>query len=343
MQLIECVPNFSEGRRESVITAIVESIEATAGVHVLNVDVNKSANRSVITFAGPPESVLQSAFNMIRVAAEHIDMQTHQGEHPRIGATDVCPLVPISNISMTECVELSKQLGAAVGTQLEVPVYLYEHSASSEERKRLPLIRHGQYEGLSYRMQHERFLPDYGPTEFMPQCGATVIGARNLLIGFNINLDLPSSKLAAEIASSIREHKDAAKASGLKACRAIGWYITEYGCAQVSTNVLNYTVTPMHVIYDAVCKEANKLGVKVTGSELIGLVPLEAILQSGKFYAAQKAKSPAAHSESDLIEFAVKGMGLNTCAPFTPNEKVLDYCVERKFGTRPRITYESPS
>jgi glutamate formiminotransferase / formiminotetrahydrofolate cyclodeaminase len=340
MRLVECVPNFSEGRRESVITAIVESIEATPNVHVLNVDINKSANRSVVTFAGPPEAVIQSAFNMIEVAAKHIDMRVHEGEHPRIGATDVCPLVPLSDVSMSECVELSKQLAAAVGSRLDIPVYLYEHSASSEERKRLPFIRRGQYEGLVQRIQQEAFLPDYGPAEFKPTSGATAIGARNLLIGYNINLDLPSRSLAAEIASSIREHKDIATGTevGLKFCRAIGWYITEYGCAQVSTNLLNYTVTSMHTVYEAICNEANKLGVKVTGSELIGLAPLEAMLQSGKFY-AEKSGLPSS-SEQQLIKCAIEGMALNTCTKFIPEEKILNYCIERKFGIRPQISYD---
>jgi glutamate formiminotransferase/formiminotetrahydrofolate cyclodeaminase len=351
-QLIECVPNFSEGRRESVIKDIVDSIEATPGVHVLNVDINKSANRSVVTFAGAPEPVLQSAFNMIEAAAKHIDMREHFGEHPRIGATDVCPLVPITDVSMPECVEMSKRLGAAVGSLLNIPVYLYEQSASSNERKRLPFIRRGQYEGFLHRMEHEEFLPDYGPPQFTPRSGVTVIGARNFLIGFNINLDLPSSKLAAEIASSIREHKDTSSTAessrltttegGLKFCRAIGWYITEYGCAQVSTNLLNYTVTPMHTVYEAVCNEANRFGVKVIGSELIGLAPLETILQSGKFYAEKNQASPDS-SERDLIQYAIKGMGLNICTPFVPEQKILDYCIESKFGMRPKITYGSSS
>jgi glutamate formiminotransferase/formiminotetrahydrofolate cyclodeaminase len=316
------------------MTAIVESIEAVTGVHVLNVDINKSANRSVVTFAGPPESVLQSAFNMIEVAAQHIDMQAHQGEHPRIGATDVCPLVPLSNVSMAECIELSKQLAAAVGSQLQIPVYLYERSASSKERERLPFIRRGQYEGLAHRIQHEGLMPDYGPSEFQPHTGATVIGARNLLIGFNISLDLPSRVLAAKIASAIRE-------PAFQSCRAIGWYITEYGCAQVSTNLLNYTVTPMHTVYEAICKEAVQLRVKVLGSELIGLVPLEAILQSGKFYADKN--NVVADTEQQLIEQAINGMGLNASVKFIPEEKILDYCIERKFGARPQITYESAS
>lgn len=335
MRLIECVPNFSEGRRESVISAIVESIEATPGVHVLNVDINKSANRSVVTFAGSPEDVLRSAFNMIEVASKLIDMTVHEGEHPRIGATDVCPLVPVNGVSMSECVDLSKQLAAAVGDQLRIPVYLYEHSASTKERESLPFIRRGQYEALPNRIQHEGLLPDYGPPDFQPHCGATVIGARDFLIGFNINLDLPSRKLAAEIASTVREHQ----AAGLKYCRAIGWYITEYGCAQVSMNLLNYTITPMHAAFEAVSAEAKRLGVTVTGSELIGLVPLEAILQSGKFY-VQRSSSKSVDDEVKLIEYAVRGMSLNACSTFVPNEKILDYCIERKFGNRPKITYK---
>lgn len=340
MRLVECVPNFSEGRREAVINAIVESIEKTSGVRILNLDINKSANRTVVTFAGTPEDVLLSAYEMIETAGHLIDMKMHAGEHPRIGATDVCPIVPLSDVSMKKCVELSHSLASGVGRLLEIPVYLYANSASSKERVNLSFIRAGQYEALPNRMKNEGLLPDYGLPEFNPHSGATVIGARDLLIGFNINIDAPSREIAAQIASVIRDSSGVNTAgsagTGLKHCRAIGWYINEYGCAQVSTNLMNYKVTPMHAVFEAVSKQAQLAGVKVTGSELIGLAPLEAILESGKFYSDK-----ATATEAELIQYAINGMGLGACQPFNPRKKILDFCLEDAFGTHFKIHFGS--
>ncbi len=348
MKLLECVPNFSEGRRKEVIDRIVEAIDSVEGITLLDVEPGAATNRTVVTFVGEPEAVVEAAFRGIKTAAELIDMRQHKGEHPRIGAADVCPFVPVTGITIEEAVKLAHQLAKRVWEELKIPVYLYEYAATCEERKKLENIREGQYEGLPQKLKDPRWKPDYGEPVFNPKSGATVIGVRDFLIAYNINLNTKDRRLAHEIALNIRERgrlkRDAQgnivrdeqgnpiRVPGrLKAVKAVGWYIEEYGCAQVSINLTNYKITPLYKVFETVCEEAQKLGLRVTGSEIVGLVPKEAIIETGKYFLRKQGKS-AGYPEEELIEIAIKSLGLNEVADFNPDEKIIEYRVLKKRG-----------
>jgi glutamate formiminotransferase/formiminotetrahydrofolate cyclodeaminase len=342
-KLVECVPNISEGRNRELIEAIASAIRAVDGVTLLDVDPGADTNRTVYTFVGPPDAVAEAAVRMARQAAAHIDMSRHKGEHPRIGAIDVCPIVPVSDISMAECVDVARALGRRLADELHVPVYFYEHAATRNERRSLATIRAGEYEGLPERLVDPEWSPDCGPTLFNPRLGATVVGAREFLIAYNVNLNTRDRRLAHEIALKIREAgrltRDergnvVAKPDGtpartpgrLKATRAIGWYIEAYGQAQVSVNLLDFRTTPLHVVYETVKQEAERLGLRVTGSELIGMTPLQPIVDAGRFYLREQRKSPGA-PESELVDIAIRSMGLDQLAPFDAQKKIVEYAV----------------
>ncbi len=341
MKIVECVPNFSEGRDPEKIEAITREIEQTPGVKLLDVDPGESTNRTVVTFIGPPEEVKEAAFRAIRKAAEVIDMSKHKGAHSRIGATDVCPFVPVSGVMMEDCVQLAHELGRRVAEELGIPVYLYEEAAQKVERRNLATIRLGEYEGLPEKLKDPEWAPDYGDPVFNAKSGATVIGAREFLIAYNINLNTRDRRLANEIALNLRESGRAKRdvegnvikdADGktvmvpgkFKHIRAVGWYIEDYGIAQISINFTNYKITPVHVVFDEAIKEAEKLGLRVTGSELVGLIPKEALLMAGRYYLEKQGKSPGL-PEEELIRTAVLSLGLNDVAPFDPGKKVIEY------------------
>ncbi|MEQ8186475.1 MAG: glutamate formimidoyltransferase [Candidatus Eremiobacterota bacterium] len=343
MKLVECVPNFSEGRDKAVIGAIADEIAAVPDVMLLDVDPGIDTNRTVITFIGPPEQVKIAAFNGIKKAAELIDMSKHKGAHSRIGATDVCPFIPVSDVTMEECVKLAEELGEKVWEELNIPVYLYEEAAKLPERKNLAYIRKGEYEGLEERFKETVWAPDYGKPVFNAGAGATVIGAREFLIAYNVNLNTKNKKLANEIAMNIREAgrakrdehgnilKDDAgntiKIPGkLKYLKAVGWYIEEYGQCQVSINLTSYRRTPPHIAFEEVRKEAEKLGVLVTGSELIGLIPEEAMIMAGRYFLEKQGACPGIPAE-EVIKIAVKSMGLDQLSPFSPEKKIIEYRV----------------
>ncbi|HEY3354061.1 MAG TPA: glutamate formimidoyltransferase [Polyangia bacterium] len=349
-KLVECVPNFSEGRDRQKIDAITQAITQVAGVRLLDVDPGADTNRTVVTFVGAPEAVAEAAFQAVRRAAEVLDMRTHHGAHSRIGATDVCPFVPLEGVTMEECVQLARELGERVGRELGIPVYLYEEAATRPERRNLAEIRKGEYEGLRQKLADPAWKPDYGPAELNPGAGATVIGAREFLIAYNVNLNTREKRLAVRIAQEIRESgkpkKDAAgnfvlDAKGekvfdpgrLRACKATGWFIEQYGLAQVSINLTNYKVTPVHVAFDECVKEAEKLGLRVTGSELVGLIPKQALLMAGRHYLERQGLS-AGQPEADLIDAAVLSLGLAQVAPFEPKKKIIELAVldEPKLG-----------
>lgn len=329
--LIECVPNVSEGRNLQSLEAISQAIKAVDSVKLLHIDRGEAANRTVFTFVGPPNNVIEAAFQVIKTTALHIDMRLQKGTHPRIGATDVCPLIPISNISMKEVDKLAQQLGKRVAAELKIPVYLYEQSATTSERKNLATIRQGAYEGLEKKMQLPKWYPDFGK-KFNAKSGATVIGARNFLIAYNVNLNTSSIQIARRIAKEIRESGSLVKQLDgtkirvpglLKSLKAIGWYIEEYGKAQVSMNLTSYKETGLSPAYEACKMIAQKYKVVVTGSELIGLIPKEAILAAGQFYA--KKINTSALSEQNLIQLAIKELGLSEIAPFNYKERILEY------------------
>jgi len=341
MKLIECVPNFSEGRDRSVIDAIAAEIRGTPGAVLLDVDPGAATHRTVVTFVGEPDAVEEAAFRAIKKAAELIDMSRHRGEHPRLGATDVCPFVPVQNATMEDCVAIAKRLGRRVGEALEIPVYLYEAAATSPERRSLANIRKGEYEALPDKLRDPGFAPDFGPARFNPRSGATVIGAREFLIAYNVNLNTRDKKLANAIAQELREAgrprrgpdgKIARDAEGravnvpgkFKECRAVGWYIEEFGRAQISINLTNYKITPLHAVFDAACDEAARRGLRVTGSELVGLIPREAILAAGDHYLARQGKTRGI-PERERVHTAVISLGLAELAPFDPLQKVIEY------------------
>jgi glutamate formiminotransferase/formiminotetrahydrofolate cyclodeaminase len=350
--LIECVPNFSEGRNPEVIRRITDQIAGVEGASLLHVDRGVATNRTVVTFAGGPAAVLEAAFRAIRTAAEVIDMRTHTGEHPRMGATDVCPLIPLSGISLEETAALSRQLAERVGRELGIPVYLYEAAQANPARRNLSVIRAGEYEGLAEKLRRPEWRPDFGPAEFVARSGATVIGARDFLVAYNVNLNTTSTRRANAIAFDVREvgrpkregnpitGKVVTDSAGqpvmipgsLKAVKAIGWYIEEYGIAQVSMNLTDIGTTPLHVAFDEVCRRAEARGVRVTGSELVGLVPLKALLEAGRYFLAKQQRS-AGVSEAELIKIAVKSLGLDELSPFKPEERVIEYQL-RKAGDR---------
>jgi glutamate formiminotransferase/formiminotetrahydrofolate cyclodeaminase len=341
-KLVECVPNFSEGRDRGVIDAIAAAISSVAGATLLDVDPGAATNRTVVTVAGPPESVVEAAFQAIRRAAELIDMRKHQGAHPRQGATDVCPFVPISGISVEECVALAQALGKRVGDELGIPVYLYEHAATRPERRSLAEIRVGEYEALEGKLARPEWKPDYGPAVFNARAGATVIGVRPFLIAYNINLNCPDDRLAKEIGLSIREkgraERDDAgekrrtasgelqRVPGLPCCRATGWFIAEYGRAQVTMNLTDYHVTPIQTAFDRVDELARAHGARITGSEIVGLVPKQALLLAGRHY-LRKQKRSTGVSDRQLIEIASLSLGLDDVAPFDPRQKVIEHRV----------------
>jgi len=338
MQLIECVPNFSEGVNMDIIRQITSEIESVSGVRLLNVDPGKATNRTVVTFVGEPGPVVEAAYLAIKKAGELIDMSKHKGEHPRMGATDVCPLIPIADISMAETAGFAKQLAKRVGEELNIPVYLYEHAQPDKSRSNLSVIRAGEHEGFVEKIKLPGWQPDYGPAEFDAKHGATVIGARNFLIAYNVNLDTTSVAMANSIAAEVRESGRALSkgesASGgksvpgsLKAVKAIGWYIAEYGIAQVSMNLTDIEKTPIHIAFEEVRVKAAEKGVKVTGSELIGLIPLKAMLDAGSYFALKRHRSDAVADE-ELIAIAIDSMGLSELAPFNPKKRVIEYLLD---------------
>lgn len=346
-QLIECVPNFSEGRDLNIIRQITDEIESVEGVKLLNVDPGKATNRTVVTFVGPPSEAIEAAYLAIKKASEIIDMSKHKGEHPRMGATDVCPLIPISGITMEETAEYSRKLARRVGEQLNIPIYLYENAAQIEGRNNLSEIRAGEYEGFFKKIHQPQWKPDFGPVEMHPKAGATVIGARDFLIAYNINLNTTSVRRANSIAFDVRERgrvkregdpitgkivKDeqgnpVSVPGSLKAVKAIGWYIEEYGVAQISMNLTNIRETPVHIAFDEVCKRAEARGIRVTGSELVGLLPLQCLLDAGRYFLEKQQRSTGI-SEAELIKIAVKSMGLDELGPFEPEKRVIEYLLK---------------
>jgi glutamate formiminotransferase/formiminotetrahydrofolate cyclodeaminase len=348
-QIIECVPNFSEGNDAAVIKQITNAIESVEGVMLLHVDMGKATNRTVVTFAGEPVKVVEAAFLGIQKAAELIDMRTHKGEHPRMGATDVCPLVPVSGISMEECAKWAMSLGERVGKELGIPVYLYEEAQSDKKRSNLSVIRAGEYEGFARKIKLPEWKPDFGPSELPVKHGATVIGARDFLIAYNINLNTKSTRIANRIAFDVREAgrvkregnpitgkvvkdengEDVRIPGTLKSVKAIGWYIEEYGMAQISMNLTNYKVTSVHQAFDEVCRKGDERGVRITGSELVGLVPLQPLLEAGRHYLNKQGRSTGV-SNAELIEIAIQSMGLNQLGSFNPKERIIEYVLEKQ-------------
>lgn len=343
-QLIECVPNFSEGRDINVINKIAEKIKSVDGVKLLNIDMGVAANRTVITFVGKPQAVVNAAFLAIKTAAELIDMSKQKGEHPRIGATDVCPLVPVSGITLEETAVYAKQLGERVGRELNIPVFLYEAAQQNKSRSNLAVIRKGEYEGMFKKIKLPEWKPDFGIAENSVRSGATVIGARNFLIAYNVNLNTDSVDIANAIAADIREtghvkrkedkpkgeiikdeNGNAVRVAGkLKSVKAIGWFIKEYGCAQVSMNLTDMNVTSVHQAFEEACDSAKKYGAEVTGSELIGLIPLKAMLEAGKYF-LNKQHLDTHVSEKKIIEFAVQSLKLSHPSIFEPEKRIIEY------------------
>lgn len=352
-QIIECVPNFSEGRDMSVIKSITDSIENIDGVKLLDVDAGWDTNRTVVTFVGPPEEVVEAAFNAVKTASKLIDMSRHQGQHPRMGATDVCPLVPVTGISMDETVKYARQLAERIGSELSIPVYCYENAAYSDERKNLATCRSGEYEGLKKKIATQEGRPDHGPAGFNARSGATAVGARDFLVAYNINLNTTSTRRANAVAFDVRE-KGRTKREGhpltgkivrdkegdpvmtpgsLKEVKAIGWYIEEYGVAQISMNLTNISVTAPHIAFDEVCRSAESRGMRVTGSELVGLIPLSAMLDAGRYF-LRKQKRSTGVPDSELIKIAVKSLGLNELTEFKPRERIIEYRIEDEDARR---------
>jgi len=346
-QLIECVPNFSEGLDLSIIKQITDECEKIDGIKLLNVDPGKTTNRTVVTFVGNPQAVIDAAFNAIKKAGELIDMSKHKGEHPRMGATDVCPLIPIKNISLQETAIYAQKLAKRVGEELNLPIYLYEEAQTNKKRSNLSEIRAGEYEGYFKKILLPEWKPDFGPQIFDEKRGATVIGARDFLVAYNINLNTTSTRRANSIAFDVREAgrvlRDGDPITGkvilnadgspksipgsLKSVKAIGWYIQEYGVCQISMNLTNINITPIHIAFDEVVKKASDRGIRVTGSELIGLIPLKGMLDAGKYF-LNKQKRSVGVSESELIKIAVKSMGLDELAPFNPEERIIEYVLK---------------
>lgn len=348
-RLLECVPNFSEGNDMSIINQITDEIKAVENVSLLDVDPGQATNRTVVTFVGSPDAVVEAAFNAVKKASELIDMSKHKGAHPRFGATDVCPLVPVSGISMEETVEYARKLGERIGNELKIPIYCYEYAAFEDKRKNLANCRSGEYEGLKDKLTDPEWKPDFGPAEFNAKSGATAVGARDFLVAYNINLNTTSTRRANSVAFDIREKgrvkREGGKLTGkpvldengnkvwepgaLKCVKGIGWYIEEYGIAQVSVNLTNISVTPVHVAFDEACKSAEKRGLRVTGSELVGLIPLKAMLDAGKYFLRKQRRSTGI-PEKELIKIAVKSLGLDDLYEFKPEDKIIEYKLEDK-------------
>jgi glutamate formiminotransferase/formiminotetrahydrofolate cyclodeaminase len=342
-QLIECVPNFSEGRDMNIIKQITDAIESVEGVRLLNVDPGKATNRTVVTFVGEPNAVVEAAYRGIKTAGEVIDMSKHKGEHPRMGATDVCPLIPVAGISMEETAKYAQLLGSRVGKELGIPVYFYEAAQPNKQRSNLSVIRAGEYEGFFKKIKLKEWAPDCGPAEFDAKRGATVIGARDFLVAYNVNLNTTSTRRANAIAFDVREagrtEKDAKgnvikhTPGTLKSVKAIGWFIEEYGVAQISMNLTNINVTPVHVAFDEVCRSAQSRGIRVTGSELVGLIPLNAMLDAGKYFLRKQQRSVGV-SEKELIKIAIKSLGLDELGPFKPEERIIEYLLKDKADSK---------
>ncbi|MEN8221609.1 MAG: glutamate formimidoyltransferase, partial [Acidobacteriota bacterium] len=333
-KIIECVPNFSEGKDMGVIEKITDEIKTIENVVLLDVDPGKDTNRTVVTFAGSPEGVEEAAFLAIKKAAELIDMSKHKGAHARMGATDVCPFVPVSGVTMEDCIEVSKKLGKRVGEELGIPVFLYANSASSPDRKRLPDIREGEYEALQEKFNNNDFIPDFGEPVFNSRSGATAIGARGFLIAYNVNLNTRQTKIANKIAKRIREKGRVVKnketgekktVPGLfKGVQGMGWYIDEYKMAQVTVNILDFNESPLYKIFDESDKLANEFGARVTGSELVGLIPLKALHEAGLHYLKKQGASTGV-SEREILRIAVQSMGLSEVSEFNIDERVIEY------------------
>lgn len=350
-KIIECVPNFSEGRDMDVIKQITDEIENIEGVKLLDVDPGADTNRTVVTFVGTPEEVSEAAFQAVKKASQLIDMSKHSGAHPRFGATDVCPMVPVSNITMEETVEYARKLAERIGNELDIPVYCYEHAAYEEKRKNLANCRAGEYEGLKEKLARPEWKPDFGPAEFKPKSGVTAVGARDFLVAFNVNLNTTSTRRANAIAFDVREKGRVKRESGkltakpvldengkkvwipgtLKSVKAIGWFIDEYGVAQISMNLTNISITSVHEAFDEVTKKADARGIRVTGSELVGLIPKQAMLDAGKYFLRKQQRSLGV-SEDELIKIAVKSMGLDDLKPFKTEEKIIEYIMEEDQG-----------
>jgi glutamate formiminotransferase / formiminotetrahydrofolate cyclodeaminase len=342
--IIECVPNFSEGRDMNIINQIKNEIESVSGVKLLDVDPGKDTNRTVVTMVGSPEEVCEAAFRAVKRASELIDMSKHHGEHPRMGATDVCPLIPVSGITMEETVIYARKLAERIGSELSIPVYCYESAAFEAKRKNLASCRSGEYEGLKKKMDDPEWKPDFGPALFNPRSGATAVGARDFLVAFNVNLNTTSVRRANAIAYDVREKgrpmREGDPVTGtivkdekgnqvmipgsLKSVKAIGWFIEEYGVAQISMNLTDISVTPVHVAFDEVCRKADARGVRVTGSELVGLIPLKAVLEAGRYFLHRQQRSSGV-SDEELIKIAVRSMGLDEISEFKPEEKIIEY------------------
>jgi glutamate formiminotransferase/formiminotetrahydrofolate cyclodeaminase len=341
MKLVECVPNISEGRRADVYNAVAAAAASVTGVTLLNVDPGADTNRTVITFVGDPEAVLEAAFQVVRKGVELIDMTKHRGAHPRIGAVDVVPFIPVSGVTMDECAELARRLGERVGKELGVPVYLYEYACSAPHRRNLADVREGEYEGCAKKLTDQRWKPDYGPSKFVPKSGATVIGARKFLVAYNVNLNTMDKRLANRVAFDVRERGRVKRdendnpildAKGepvyepgiLKSVKAVGWVIPEFGTAQISINLTDLDVTPLHVAFDACDERARDRGLRVTGSEIVGLVPLSVLLDAGRHYLAKMGR-PTGVSESALVHTAIRTLGLSEVKEFDPRERVIEY------------------
>ena len=346
-QIIECVPNFSEGRNQEIINQISEAISNTKGVHLLNIDPGQATNRTVMTFVGDPDSVIAAAFNAIKTASEKIDMSKHSGEHPRFGATDVCPLIPVSNITMDELVPYAEKLAEKVSDELNIPIYLYENAAREDKRRNLANVRSGEYEALKKKINSIDWKPDFGK-EFNKKSGATAIGVRDFLIAYNINLNTKSTRLANAIAFDVRE-KGRIKREGhpvigeivydkdgnpetipgsLKHVKAIGWYIEEFGIAQISMNLTNINETPIHIVFEEVVKKANARGASVTGSELVGLIPLKSMIDAGKYFLKKQNRSVGI-PEKDIIKIAIESLGLNQVKTFDPTKNIIEYYLDK--------------
>lgn len=353
-KLIECVPNFSEGRDEKIIQQITDAIKSAEGVLLLDVDPGATTNRTVVTLVGTPEAAVEGAFRGIKKAAELIDMRKHKGAHPRMGATDVCPFIPVSNVSWEEATECANKLGKRVGEELGIPVYLYEKAAKNKSRSNLAVIRAGEYEGFAEKIQKPEWKPDYGPAK-IGNAGATVIGAREFLVAYNANLNTKSVRRANSVAFDVREQGRFKTEDGtptgkkildkdgepvrvpgiLKHVKAIGWFVKEYGIAQVSMNLTNIDETPLHAAFDACVESASKRGMRVTGSEIVGMVPKRCLTDAGRYF-LRKQKWSEGVSEEELIDIAVKSMGLGELKPFDPNEKVIELKIEDPSGTGPK-------
>ena len=346
-KLIECVPNFSEGRDQNVIREITDAIKSVDGVSLLDVDPGASTNRTVVTFVGSPDAAVEAAFRGIKKAAELIDMRKHKGAHPRMGATDVCPFIPVSNVNWEEAIDCANRLAKRVGDELKIPIYLYERAAKNKSRSNLSVIRVGEYEGFFEKIRQPEWKPDFGPAVFNEKSGATVIGVRDFLVAYNVNLNTKSVRRANSVAFDVREQgrvqtedgtpggKPVLDANGepirvpgmLKHVKAIGWFVKEYGIAQVSMNLTNIEETPLHAAFDACCESAAKRGLRVTGSEIVGMVPKKSLVDAGRYF-LRKQKWSEGVSDEELIDIAIRSMGLSELRPFDPKEKVIEFKIE---------------